>query len=206
MPRHRVKIALSGLAQLGAAALLALGASVHAVDLATAQDPDSGLTTTTVRDTSLTLSVAETTPAAVAELLARFGLPTGATSAFATSCVVAVSAENTRPYGSEPVLLDLRRWRVIAGESRPRPVAKPGDWLDRWQALKLTRAARTGLRWALMPPFALLASGDRVGGLVALDAEPGSRVDLRVEWRYGQESQSVSVGDLQCAAGTAEEQ
>ena len=99
-----------------------------------------------------------------------------------------------RNQGPAPITLDRHQWRLDGD----RPLRLKDDWLTWLRTRGAPGAALIAFRWGTFPTRQTFAPGDYNWGLTLFDRPPGSRFDLRLRWRAGQDEREAVIGDLQC--------
>jgi hypothetical protein len=95
------------------------------------------------------------------------------------------------------VVIDLRRWRVDAGQG-PGSLPVEAGWQPRWEAAGVLEAARIAFRWALFPTVQTFMPGDHGWGMIPFGPAPDTPFDLTVAWSEDGVERSARLRAIQC--------
>lgn len=189
-PLQGVRVAL-GLLGLLATSVVAAGTTVTV-------DDDSGLASWRWEDAATRLTLVQRLPDQTRAFFGGRGFDRAARDEIAAHCVFQMTLEN-RAGAPGPLALDLRRWRALADGHAPVAPRTAPRWNTAWERLQVPRAARIAFRWALFPEHQRFQPGDWNMGMLVLEADAGSTVELHATWqRDGADAQTVLPG-LRCA-------
>lgn len=127
------------------------------------------------------------------------GFSTDAAESIANSCVFQTVIKNTSSVGLD-ISIDVNRdnWVVIDTEGRKK-LAPKSVWMDKWQALGESEAAKIAFRWAIFPieqTFPL--TGDYAWGMILFEAKLGEPFAVELEWKENNESHRETIEGLRC--------
>lgn len=187
-----------------AAALAVWGhPAVPAAELSPRVDPDTGLASWTLHEGALSIELVQRLPDQTRAFFQARGFPAASADAFARACVFQAIIANRALTAQGPVVgLDLRRWRVDAGQG-PLPLPVQPTWQPRWEAQRLSQAARIAFRWALFPTEQIYRPGDHGWGMIPFGPAPGTRFDLQVVWSEDGIERTAQVPAMECTPDRA---
>lgn len=182
------------LAMVLAAATVTAGA-----DLAPVADPATGLLSWRLHEDALSLELSQLLPDQTRAFFQGRGFPAASADELALACVFQVIVSNTGSGIGAPVAaIDLRRWRIDAGEGRvPLPVES--TWQPRWASAGVSPPARAAFRWALLPTEQTYGPGDHAWGMLPLGPAPGTTVDLSIVWEEDGAERTALIPAVQCS-------
>jgi len=96
--------------------------------------------------------------------------------------------------------LHLAEWRVYPVSGSAQPLRLEAQWQEQWERTGVSQPARIAFRWALFPTEQRFEPGDWNMGMITLGLAPGSRFDLEVVWRSGEQERRQRFPAMQCAA------
>jgi hypothetical protein len=99
-----------------------------------------------------------------------------------------------------PMTLNLAGWRVHPTGGSAQPLRLEAQWQEQWERMGVSPPARIAFRWALFPTEQRFEPGDWNMGMITLGLAPGSRFDLEVIWRRGEQEKRQRFPAMQCAA------
>ncbi len=163
-------------------------------------DPETGLEGWKLVDAPLELELIQRLPDQTRGFFIARGFTPDQADAIARACVFQTIVRNTSPAGSDTsVEVDLRRWHLAGKGGSSRPIRVKEDWLRSWQGGEVTTAARVAFEWSTFPTHQVYRPGDYNWGMTTLGVEPGTTLDLAVEWRVNGEIRSYRIESLRCA-------
>jgi len=187
---------------IGLALAAALAASVPAGDLAAEPsprvDPDTGLASWTLRSGAISSELIQRLPDQTRAFFQGRGFPADSADRFARACVFQAIVWNVARGGQGPaVAIDLRRWRIEAGQgAAPLPVESV--WQPIWESAGLSQAARIAFRWSLFPTEQTFMPGDHGWGMIPFGPAPDARFDLSVVWSEDGAERSARLPAIHC--------
>ena len=187
---------------IGLALATALTSSVQAGDLAVEPsprvDPDTGLASWTLRSGAISIELIQRLPDQTRAFFQGRGFPTDSADRFARACVFQAIVWNVAAGAPGPaVAIDLRRWRIEAGQgAAPLPVE--AVWQPIWESAGLSQAARIAFRWALFPTEQTFMPGDHGWGMIPFGPAPDTRFDLSVVWNEDGAERSARLPAIHC--------
>jgi hypothetical protein len=190
---------LHGLVRALAAALAGAGLSgASAAEPSPRIDPDTRLATWTLRDGALSVDLVQRLPDQTRAFFQGRGFSAATADEFARACVFQAILANGASGGSGPVVsIDLRRWRVDAGQG-PGPLPVEAGWQPRWEAAGVSQAARIAFRWALFPTEQVFMPGDHGWGMIPFGPAPGTPFDLTMVWSEDGVSRTARLPAIHC--------
>ncbi len=163
-------------------------------------DPDTGLATWTLRDGAITLELIQRLPDQTRAFFQGRGFPPASADEVARACVFQAIVENTAGGSPAPVVaIDLRRWRVDAGQGSG-PLPAEAGWQPRWSAAGVSEAARIAFRWALFPTVQTFMPGDHGWGMIPFGPAPDTPFDLTVVWSEDGVERTAELRAIRCPA------
>jgi len=187
---------------IGPALAAALAASVQAggvaVEPSPRVDPDTGLASWTLRSGAISIELIQRLPDQTRAFFQGRGFPADSADEFARACVFQAIVWNVAAGAPGPaVAIDLRRWRIEAGQgAAPLPVE--AVWQPLWESAGLSQAARIAFRWALFPTEQTFMPGDHGWGMIPFGPAPDARFDLSVVWSEGGAERSARLPGIHC--------
>lgn len=100
--------------------------------------------------------------------------------------------------GAPQITLDQREWRVFVNGEVRRLRMRP-DWPAVWDRLNVAKSPRVAFNWALFPPQQRFAPVDYNWGLLSFGLQPGTRFDVEIVWREGDQRRTARFENLECA-------
>lgn len=120
----------------------------------------------------------------------------------AHDCVFQAIIRNSAT-AATPMEIDLAQWRVIPDAGAAQPLRLESQWQQEWEQRRVAEAARIAFRWSLFPTRQTFEPGDWNMGMITLGLPPGSRFELDVVWRAGNQILHQRFPGMHCAAAAA---
>ncbi len=192
---HRLGMAFTVLLPLVA---LASPKTEHYVDART------GLDAWQVQEAGVRIQLIQRLPDQTRAFFQGRGFAPAAAERIARRCVLQTVVTNSAD-NPGPIRVDLHDWgfRQAAGF---HPLLLKDRWQQRWQQLGVPRAARIAFQWALFPTTQVFAPGDWNMGMTTYPVEPGTRMEVRVQWTGEGRPHQALIGPVRCAPDTRMEE
>ncbi len=162
-------------------------------------DPQTGLLSWRLHEGALSLELNQLLPDQTRAFFQGRGFPAASADELARGCVFQAIVSNAAGADAAPaVAIDLRRWRIDAGQG-PVPLPVESTWQPRWASAGVPPPARVAFRWALLPTEQTFGPGDHAWGMLPLGPAPGTTVDVTVVWNEDGIERSARIPAVQCS-------
>lgn len=113
----------------------------------------------------------------------------------------AIGHDATDPQAPHTII-DQSEWRIFVhgDDGPPRKLRTRSDWEPVWDLLNVDMEQRVAFKWALFPPEQQFATNDYNWGMITFGLAPGTKFDLEITWRQGEEKRAKRFEGMECAA------
>ncbi len=184
--------------RLLALTLLAAG-PLAAAPVTPSLDPETGLATWQTESAGAQVRLTQIGPDPARAFYQARGFSAAAAERYAAECVFMTVVRNV---GDTPIRHRLADWRYVTAGQAPRAIRSKVEWERLWQRLNVPEAARIAFNWAQFPATQTFAPGDWNQGMTTYSVPRGGEFDLRVVWRAGGKTRSVTLEKVRCANET----
>ncbi|EGV51069.1 hypothetical protein [Candidatus Endoriftia persephone] len=163
-------------------------------------DPTTQLSSWKLSQAGLELKLVQRLPDQTRGFFQARGFSKTIADQIATHCVLQTIARNrASDAAAGAISIDLNEWRIRQGD-KVRGLKLKESWDAEWGDDQVSAASRIAFRWATFPTRQTFEpAGDYNWGMTSFGPLPGSRFDLKVVWREGDEQKIVWIEALECA-------
>lgn len=97
----------------------------------------------------------------------------------------------------QPVTIELKKWTVTAG-GKTHPLRTREAWKAVWEKRGINPSALVAFHWALIPTEQTYLPTDYNWGMLTFGEKPGTKFDLKIAWRQGDEPRTHIFTGLIC--------
>lgn len=96
------------------------------------------------------------------------------------------------------ITINQREWRIFVGDEEHKLRTRK-DWQPVWDRLNVDTEQRVAFKWALFPQTQEFAPTDYNWGMITFGLAPGTRFDLEIVWREGEQKRTKRFEGMECA-------
>lgn len=183
------------LAQIALPLCVGLPSSGVLAEVATGQDPDTGLRSWTWTEQGVSVQLVQRLPDQTRAFFLARGFGNQDADRIARACVFQTIFRND---GQLPVEYDLNDWS-IAHQGKQLRLRTREVWDPEWVSQGVDDSAQTAFRWSLLPTVQRFEPGDYNWGMTSFGLPPGEQFDLSLPISIDGKAVTAEIPSILCA-------